>query len=154
MDFCGTQNLPARDEASSSEDTEILNLSSVVPVDVEKEEGEISAENAETSEEKKQRKQRKRKEWQPEQVGTDSEGRVLWKGPLDGVFIIITTKNGKDRRVYLKELNKRYQGGEGSAEGVKKRKRAASGEEGAEPKRKKVRKSKADSSSEGSVATA
>lgn len=42
-------------------------------------------------------------------VGKDEKGNELYQGPQGGVFRIKTTKSEKQRRTYLKELNKGVQ---------------------------------------------
>lgn len=76
-----------------------------------------------------------RKQHPPVELGVDGEGRSLFKGPLEGIYFVKVTKNGKERKIYLKELNPRRSSSEGT-------KRKAEDELDDQPKRKRVRKSK------------
>lgn len=85
------------------------------------------------------KEKRPRKQHAPVELGVDGEGRALFKGPLEGIYFVKVTKNGKERKIYLKELNPRRS----SSEGGTKRKAEDELDEGEQPKRKRVRKSKA-----------
>jgi hypothetical protein len=131
-------NTEAEDEALSSgcsgeEEGSLEDVSS------NEEEGEI------IEKPKKERKPPVRKPWTPVVFKEDEKHGVLMKGPMGGIYAVKTTKNGRERKYYMRELNVRHVEG---AEPKRRKKRAALDGE-AEPDASEGDKRKAESEAEG-----